>query len=215
MTAPIGTIDRSIHLSKNSRASMSDGRRRRKLPTRGCLTSISLAALTVLALMTLLFMHMAATAPKVNHAPDQSNASTLPSWPPDMYWCIVLGFVYDADGVTPLVDCTVEITNVETSESLASTSHEDGLYMTDLAALPSGWEYGDIINVTAVKGTQTGWNEAPVTNDGGTFPPYVWINVTMSTGTAIPEFGSPITVVGIMIMIMVVLLHSKRREERV
>ena len=96
-----------------------------------------------------------------------------PSIPPTT----VFGFTYAADGVTPMGGCDVAITEMATGEVVYTTSDPEwGVYFIDMSMFPSYFEYGDLLNVTATKGTQIGWNEAPITyNDVG----YIQIDVVL------------------------------------
>ena len=89
----------------------------------------------------------------------------------------IFGFTYAADGVTPLPGCAMFITNMRTGESIIYDSTREfwdptsNVYSVDLSefrlVVPpayTSWVIGDLINVTAVKGTAFGWNAAPITN---------------------------------------------------
>jgi PKD repeat protein len=88
----------------------------------------------------------------------------------------VFGYTYGPDGVTPMYGCDVTVTNLRTGESLnAETDPNYAVYSVDLY-FPSGWIFGDMLRVTATKGTYLGWTEAPVTNSP---EGYDWIDVTL------------------------------------
>ena len=83
----------------------------------------------------------------------------------------IFGFTYAADGVTPINGCVVTITNTRTGEYIVFDDTHYGwdpnlnVYTVDLSELQSGWTIGDVLHVTAVKGTASGWAEAPVTDN--------------------------------------------------
>jgi hypothetical protein len=127
----------------------------------------------------------------------------------------VYGYEFDADGVTPLNGCVVTITNTATGEFIIFNETHDGwdpsinIYSVDLSELlVHGWTVGDILNVTAVKGAATGWNESAITAAA-----FDRIDVTLN-GTAIPEFPMVILPVGGMIALFaVVSLRRKGKEQ--
>lgn len=104
--------------------------------------------------------------------------------PPDAF-LTVQGFVYEADGVTPVVDCLVNVTNKNTGAwGLTMTDDTYGIYAFNTENL--GWPppgQNDVINVTATKGSRIGWNEVVV---GNAFI-VLWIDVTFSaSGSSFP-----------------------------
>ena len=114
----------------------------------------------------------------MNSTTEASPATTAATGPPDAYWLLLWGYTYNSDGVTPLTGCSIMITDVRTGESVVTTSDPDyGFYQFDLAVLPSGWIIGDPVNVTATKGTEIGWSEAPIAFDPW---PYMQMDVTLS-----------------------------------
>jgi len=127
----------------------------------------------------------------------------------------IFGYTYAADGVTPLNGCIVTITNMNTSESIVFNETHDGwdpaqnIYSVDgTEFVLHGWAVGDILNVTAVNGLSTGWNESAITdNPFG----YDQIDVTLD-GTVIPEFPMLILPVGGMIALFAVV--SLRRKSK-
>jgi PKD repeat protein len=86
----------------------------------------------------------------------------------------VLGIVYEPDGVTPASDCIVNVTNTNTGEWALTTTVYEGWYMLSTEALGSYVYGGEVINVTATRGTIIGWGE------GLAEWPYVQIDVTLS-----------------------------------
>jgi len=90
----------------------------------------------------------------------------------------IYGFTYAADGVTALPGCTVFITNMRTGESIVYDSTREfwdptsNVYSVDLSEFRlivppayTSWVFGDLLNVTAVKGTAFGWTVAPITDN--------------------------------------------------
>lgn len=121
----------------------------------------------------------------------------------------IYGWTWDADGVTPLTSCDVTVTNLNTTEFIVTTSDSvEGIYSIDMSEFQNGYEIGDILNVTAVKGAQTGWTEAPITDnpDGNDR-----IDVTLDQAV-IPEFPLLILPVGGMIALFAVV--SLRRKSK-
>jgi len=72
---------------------------------------------------------------------------------------IVTGKIYEANG-SVVVNCTtVTITNARTGESSNTTGNVTGVYAFNLLNLPSGWAYGDTIQIKAYNATNaTGTN---------------------------------------------------------
>jgi len=93
--------------------------------------------------------------------------------PPPVVW----GYVYEPDGVTPVVDCVVNVTNKNTGVWAQTTTDPDyGFY--ELYTFVFGYLFvpGDLYNVTATKGSQIGWNEVPA----GYEEWFLWIDVVLS-----------------------------------
>jgi hypothetical protein len=122
----------------------------------------------------------------------------------------LFGYTYDADGVTALPGCDVILTNLNTSEVILTTSDATlGIWSEDAANFPTPYEIGNIINVTATKGLQIGWAEAPLTD---TPEGYDQIDVTLD-GTGIPEFPMLILPIGGMIALFAVV-SLKRKSKK-
>jgi hypothetical protein len=105
-----------------------------------------------------------------------SNGSRSGPLPPTIW-----GFTYAVDGVTPLNGCTVAITEEATGEVVVwDETRQDwdpnmNAYVIWMGEFLEGWAYGDVVKVTATKGAQIGWNEAPIPSDYG-----VEIDVTLN-----------------------------------
>ena len=98
----------------------------------------------------------------------------------------IFGQVFLQDGVTPVGGATVTVTNTRSGYSeTMTTDPEYGYYACALDEGGGGPPdsggplVGDLINVTATKGTMIGWNQATV--EAGM--PYTWLNVTLSAPT--------------------------------
>ena len=97
----------------------------------------------------------------------------------------IIGDVKDVNG-TIIPGASVTITNQRTSESLTVVSDDSGRYQTDLSAMPSGYQIGDKITVSAESGDLSGSSEITVSSG-----PNDVCNVIVeeSTGTPFPAFG--------------------------
>ncbi len=94
----------------------------------------------------------------------------------------VFGFVYGPDGVSPVVDASVTITNKRSGYVALTSSMDDGFYAWSSGDMPGDpsmpWD-GDVLNVTVVKGQMIGWNEGIV--DQAELP-YLWLDVCLLEG---------------------------------
>ncbi len=96
----------------------------------------------------------------------------------------VIGFTKDASGAA-LTDCLMTVKNMRTGES--STTMSDSVYgfynidIGDVTAYPSSYLVGDLIKVTAEKGTLIGSTEGNVNAEA-----YVQLDVTLTGGTPLP-----------------------------
>jgi hypothetical protein len=94
---------------------------------------------------------------------------------------MLFGYVYEADGVTPVLVGVVNITNKATGDwYLTSTDITYGYYMIDTGILGNHIIGGEVINITAMKGSLIGWTEAVAPQ----YAPYFQIDVTMSVPVA-------------------------------
>ena len=66
---------------------------------------------------------------------------------------VVTGTVYEANGTTVPVNTTVTILNSRTGESSTADTNATGVYAFNLLNLPSGWAFGDTIQVNATNAT--------------------------------------------------------------
>lgn len=129
----------------------------------------------------------------------------------------ILGFTYDDDGVTPINGAIVNITNTRTGETTQwnetrpSWDPDANVYSIDLSELPTAWILGDIINVTAWKDTEIGWNEGPITDNPFAYD-QIDVNLNGTWVPPIPEFPMVILPVGGMLVLFAVV--SLRRKEQ-
>ena len=116
---------------------------------------------------------------------------------------VLSGFVYEADGITPVTDCPVNVTHENTGLwYLTTTDSEYGYF--EIVKLRYDVNDGDVFNVTATKGSQIGWNESVRVNG----ELWMWVNVTMSG--AIPEFPSVLAPVLGSICLLVLVSVARR-----
>jgi len=103
---------------------------------------------------------------------------------------VVFGEVSNEAGVT-LANAQVEIINERTGESLSVVANNNGQYQADLASMPSGYEVGDSIKVSADSGELSG--ESSVTVSTG---PNDQCNLVLKeqSGTPFPGLGAIIIV---------------------
>jgi hypothetical protein len=89
-------------------------------------------------------------------------------------YIIVIGMVYEADGVTPAADCVVNVTNKNTGDWALAATDYTGAYVLGTNVFETYVYGGEVINVTSTKGSQIGWAE------GVANWPYVQIDVILS-----------------------------------
>lgn len=159
-------------------------------------TSIcALSAVVAIAMVLLCFVVSSVASVPANEYPQRQ-------FPP----FVVEGFVYEADGVTPAVDCVVNVTNKNTGEWILTGTDPWGYGWYEAQFEFHNVTEGDLFNVTAMKDWQIGWNESVYT--GG---PILDLNITMS-GT-IPEFPSLIApVLGLTCLVVLVLVARRTRN---
>jgi len=95
--------------------------------------------------------------------------------PPAEYIVAVFGYTYDESG-TILIGCLVNVTDIMTGATLTTVSDEYGSYET--VFWTDVW-VGDVIEVTAVKGSMSGVSSGIVEYD---FLWYMWIDVYLTEG---------------------------------
>jgi len=114
----------------------------------------------------------------VNSSPIGTGSATLGRDVPAHY--LVMGHTYGPDGASPMNGCRVVVTNLRTGESLYPPHWQlpdQNVWAADLADLTLGFAFGDILNVTATKGTYVGWADSPIIDNGGT--EYLVIDVAL------------------------------------
>jgi PKD repeat protein len=91
----------------------------------------------------------------------------------------IFGYTYGPDGVTLLYDCHVIVTNVRTGEFVENMSDPQyGAYIVDMTQFMLGYFIGDVLNVTATKGSMFGSAQGLVSSNG-----YDQIDVILSEST--------------------------------
>ena len=91
----------------------------------------------------------------------------------------VVGYVYEPDGVTPVVDCVVNVTDKLTGEWLLTTTDPVyGFYDIWFDVTYSQFLPDHVFNATATKGSQIGWNEMLVENLHESR--FLWMDVVLS-----------------------------------
>jgi hypothetical protein len=190
MARMVGTIERSKDVSSQS------------MGKRSAFTRMGYVRMTSMLLILCVASVLVVSAVAMTEA-SQTKAPPLPPHP-------IFGYTFDADGVTPLTSCDVVLTDKTTGDTLVTTSDAlGGIYSEDAANFANGYAIGDIINVTATKGSQVGWSEAPITDTPSGFDQ---IDVTLN-GSAIPEFPMLILPVGGMIALFAVVSLKRKGKE--
>ena len=87
------------------------------------------------------------------------------------------------------------------------------VYSVDLSELPSGWAFGDLINVTATKDIEIGWNEGYVTDNPDAYD-FINVNLNGTWVPPIPEFPMVILPVGGMIVLFAAVSLGRKSEEQ-
>lgn len=95
---------------------------------------------------------------------------------------VVTGFVYEVNGTTVPSGSNVTVTNVRTGESKNTTVNATGVYAYNLLNLPSGWAYGDTIQIIGENATYaTGTNSTQLLIGAVRTGIDVWIGTTTRT----------------------------------
>jgi hypothetical protein len=125
--------------------------------------------------------------------------------PPPSSWT-VQGYVYESDGVTPVVSCVVNVTNKNTGAWNLTGVDGSGWYQFNMTWFDGGVTLGDTINITVTRGADIGWVEGIVPSGP------LNMDVVMGQGALIPEF--PLVVVPVLgLMALFVVVSLKRRED--
>ncbi len=96
-------------------------------------------------------------APQASPGALPGRMAVIAAPPPPPY--TVIGYVYMPNGVTPVTDASVTITNTRTGATAnVVTDSAYGVYTYDLSYITGGYLVGDVLSVTATKGTYTGTN---------------------------------------------------------
>jgi len=111
------------------------------------------------------------------------------SLPPDTYWYTVYGTTHASDGVTPLGDCALTMTNIRTGETMIGIQSDDtGFYACDISPLTV--ISGDNLIVYATGPAGQMGSVARVIDFSS---PYMMIDVTLSSTPASSLTKSAIT----------------------
>jgi len=160
-------------------------------------SAVSVVLVSVM-LLVLVMAFSVASAPA-----DKMTASNCQTQRPEILsFYKVGGYVYEADGTTPVGGATVTVTNLNTGASTSTLTNSFGLYSVDVEDLPGGVAPGHIINVTATKDLQIGWNEGAFTFD------VTILDITLSG--VIPEF--PSIFVPVLGLACLVVLSGRKRK---
>ena len=92
-------------------------------------------------------------------------------------------------------DCVVTITDLRLGQTITTTSgpegsESQGIYNIDLSWFSEPWVPGDMLHVTATKGTYSGFTDAPATQNDDAFDQ---IDVVLYPGVA-PTYTITLTV---------------------
>ena len=93
----------------------------------------------------------------------------------------ICGHVYLGTVTTSGINVTV--TDLDTNESLTTTTNIDGTYIVNLMDLPSGHSAGDTIQVTATYNGHIGINSTPRSEKLSDSPQIIDVTITMPRGT--------------------------------
>lgn len=159
-------------MKENNRISPPDARRNGASAVRGLLMT-ALVLVSVIGLLSMIPTQVAGLDPH-----------------------IVTGTVYEVNG-TLCDNCTVTVLNVRTGESSNTTSNATAVYAFNLLNLPSGWSYGDTIQVTATNGTNaTGTNSTQIKIGALSTGIDIWIGTTQAVSGVnfyiVDEDGYPV-----------------------
>jgi hypothetical protein len=115
------------------------------------------------------------------------------------------GYVNDSNG-TPQDNATVNITNKRTNESLIVFTDSSGYYQADISNLPSGYQAGDSINITANTTTNYGYVETTVSTDA-----YQHIDIVVCYSWPVDELSSfyPVSLILIVLVISLSILYKR------
>lgn len=209
-----GDVPRSKRLTSKAVGPKSNGLRflgdlppvRRVRPTRISTKGIAAAAIAPLAVIMMIVVAFAVAS---SWAPVQE-LKTEAKAPPPPYTCA--GYVYQTDGVTPVLGATVKVTNLRTGLfATTTTDTEFGIYQADLVPLSGDANPlpGDQILVEASfppssAGSAQGVIPSPI---GG----MILIDVTF--GTFIPELSSLVLpIVGMLGMFVMVVAVTRSKK---
>jgi hypothetical protein len=123
---------------------------------------------------------------------------------------MIYGYVYDSGG-HEATGAVVNITNENTAEYSHTSTDVNGFYQLDLSRMTAGFVNGDRINVSAIAGSEGGFNETIVTGGHGKrVDVHLVINVPGSSN--LTTF-----IIGILIMAVIIIAAGRskaRKRER-
>ena len=131
--------------------------------------------------------------------------------PPYFVW----GYIFSADG-TPVNNGMVQVTDLETNETVIAMTDITGYYRVDLSTLYSGYLNGEEISVFATDGLYYGTNgsysiDLDFMSDNSMNWPNMQINIVLSE---IPEFTMILTpIIGILILVLFMRINRRREED--
>jgi len=132
----------------------------------------------------------------------RSNLSSQPSTPALPY--LVYGYITDGSG-QPAGNCTVLITNENTTSSITAISDANGYYQCNLANMDGWYRQGERINVTVDSAGLSGWNATTVSAGWGKL-----LDVTIKH-TNVPEFPA-IAIPATAFILMTAGIHQSRKR---
>ncbi len=101
---------------------------------------------TIASLIVALFIFSAFSTAQAQGVAENEGVPTPPY--------VLYGQIYDENG-NPVYDVEIAIENLRTTETLEANVYETCAYECDLEELPSGYEIGDTIQITAVNDDTT------------------------------------------------------------
>lgn len=121
----------------------------------------------------------------------------------------VCGFVFAADGVTPVGFAVVTVTNLDSLASAVVISYDYGMYEYDMNTLGTLDGHRILVEAVSPDGLWSGSIEGVADKDSPI--PYLWMDVTLDTPVGeIPEFPAMILpVVGVVALLVAIRRRRK------
>jgi hypothetical protein len=163
-----------------------------------------IGALLAAALMLAMISVAVQFAAPASASTANTGAGYQPSTPVLPY--LLCGYIKD-NGGNPAPNCTITVTNENTTKSATFISDASGFYQYNLANMDSGYRRGESVNITATATSLSGWNATSVEMGWGR-----WLNVTV-TAQGVPEY--PMAMVSVTVfLLMTIVLPGARRGRR-